>query len=206
MFLSRRAEIDCIWPRVPHLFLLPCTISLRTLPPTTPIRNGKHSSSPRGLSEAEILPSSHGITAKAPRPKRADVKSTPAQLAATKRYREARRQEVKGTQLEEASKASARLNHARFRERNQAELAHRQRTRRAEAYVEKYGWDAWADHNDRLTFHAQKRAAAAQKQVDDDLAEAEEEAEWAARRIEQAQGASGLSCSAVDTGAGDDDD
>ncbi|KAJ7018111.1 hypothetical protein C8F04DRAFT_1199472 [Mycena alexandri] len=116
-----------------------------------------------------------------------------------------RRQEVKGTQSEEALKASARLDHARFRERNQAELAHRQRTRRAQAYVEKHGWDAWVDHNDRLTFHAQKRTAAAQKQLDDDLAEAEEEAEWAARRLEQAQGASGLSCSAVDAG-GDDDD
>ncbi|KAJ7693267.1 hypothetical protein B0H16DRAFT_1751586 [Mycena metata] len=163
---------------------------------------------PSNTSASETIgPSSHGITAKAPRPKRADVKSTAAQLAATKRYRQAnllalrekawarvarRRQEVKGTESEEALKASARLNHARFRERNQAELAHRQRTRRAQA--------------DRLNFHAQKRAATVQRQLDDDLAEAEEEAEWAARQLEQAQGAPGLSYSTIDTGAGDDDD
>ncbi|KAJ7042234.1 hypothetical protein C8F04DRAFT_1252212 [Mycena alexandri] len=103
-----------------------------------------------------------------------------------------RRQEVKGTQLEEASKASARLIHARFRERPNLHTGRE--------------LDVLRHHNDRLTFHAQKRAAAAQKQLDDDLAEAEEEAEWAARQLEQAQGASGLSCSAVDTGAGDDDD
>ncbi|KAJ7024474.1 hypothetical protein C8F04DRAFT_1192392 [Mycena alexandri] len=149
---------------------------------------------------------SHGITAKAPRPKHTDVKSTPAQLAATKRYRQAnllvlrekararvarRRQEVKGTQSEEALKASARLDHARFRERPNLHTGRE--------------LDVPRHHNDRLTFHAQKRTAAAQKQLDDDLAEAEEEAEWAARRLEQAQGASGLSCSAVDAG-GDDDD
>ncbi|KAJ7738817.1 hypothetical protein B0H16DRAFT_1729791 [Mycena metata] len=166
-------------------------------------------------------PCSHGITAKAPRPKRADVKSTAAQLAATKRYRQAnllalrekararvtrRREQAKGTELEVGLKASERLNHARSRERNKAELAHRQRTRRAQAYVAKHGWDAWVDHSDRLNLHAQKRTATAQRQLDEDLAEAEEEAEWAARRLKQAQGASGLSCSAIDAGAGDDDD
>ncbi|KAJ7018160.1 hypothetical protein C8F04DRAFT_1199340 [Mycena alexandri] len=116
--------------------------------------------------------------------------------------RRRRRQEIKGTESEEALKASARLNHAHFRERNQAELAQRQRSRRAKAYVEKHGWDAWADHSARRNFHAQKRAAAAQNKLDDDLAEAEEEAEWAARRLEQAQG---VSCSAIDAGADDDD-
>ncbi|KAJ7764814.1 hypothetical protein B0H16DRAFT_1454634 [Mycena metata] len=117
-----------------------------------------------------------------------------------------RREQAKGTELEVGLKASERLNHARFRERNKAELAHRQRTRRAQAYVAKHGWDAWVDHSDRLNLHAQKRTATAQRQLDEDLAEAEEEAEWAARRLKQAQGVSGLSCSAIDASAGDDDD